>query len=61
MFSRQLASVLTGVTINELRSRASKVLVVPDVRESSTPLYSFRDLVVLRYIAWLRGVVAEGR
>lgn len=54
MFSRQLASVLTGVTINELRSRASKGLVVPDVHESSTPLYSFRDLVVLRYIAWLR-------
>lgn len=58
MFSRQLASVLTGMTINELRSRASKGLVVPEVHESRVPLYSFRDLVVLRYIAWLRHEVS---
>ncbi|ASW58096.1 hypothetical protein CIK06_28595 [Plantactinospora sp. KBS50] len=51
-FKPPLASVLTGATLNQLRTWADKGLVVPEINPKNPPLYSFRDLV------WLRAIVA---
>lgn len=58
MFSRKLTSVLSGATVSQLERWARKGLIVPEIRESRPPLYSFRDLVALRYIARLRQSVS---
>lgn len=58
MFSRKLTSVLTGATVSQLQGWARKGLIVPEVQKSRPPLYSFRDLVALRYIARLRQAVS---
>lgn len=51
----KLASVLTGNTPSQLNRLRSSGIVVPEVRPYRPPLYSFRDLVALRSIAFLRG------
>jgi uncharacterized protein (DUF433 family) len=53
-FPLALASVLTGATNSQLRSWRSKGLVVPEVSDARPTLYSFRDLVWLRTLVFLR-------
>lgn len=53
-FPLKLASILTGLTTSQLRRLRKQGTVVPEVNASRPPLYSFRDLVVLRTIAKLR-------
>lgn len=54
MFPLNLTSKLTGVTPHQLRSWSKSGLLVPEIRAKRPPLYSFRDLVALRSIAFLR-------
>ena len=61
MFGEQLASVLTGVTLSQLRAFRTKKIFVPEVQASRPPLYSFRDLVALRTIGRLRAVTSAQR
>lgn len=53
-FPLALASVLTGATNSQLRSWKSKGLIIPEVSNSRPLLYSFRDLVWLRTLVFLR-------
>lgn len=54
MFPLNLTSKLTGVTPYQLRSWSRSGLLVPEIRAKRPPMYSFRDLVALRSIAFLR-------
>lgn len=53
-FPLALASVLTGATNSQLRSWKAKGLIVPEVSPQRPALYSFRDLVWLRTLVFLR-------
>ncbi|TFB71566.1 DUF433 domain-containing protein [Cryobacterium glaciale] len=53
-FPLALAAVLTGATNSQLRSWKSKGLIVPEISASRPLLYSFRDLVWLRTLVFLR-------
>ena len=53
-FPVELASVLTGASISQLRRWSSRGLIIPEVRPKRPMLYSFRDLVALRSVMWLR-------
>jgi uncharacterized protein (DUF433 family) len=53
-FPLALASVLTGATNSQLRSWKSKGLIIPEISSSRPLLYSFRDLVWLRTLVFLR-------
>lgn len=53
-FPLKLTSRLTGATPSQLRRWRSTGLVVPETRSFRPPLYSFRDLVAIRAIAFLR-------
>lgn len=61
MFGQQLASVLTGVTVSQLRNLRRKGILVPEVRAGHPPIYSFRDLVALRTIGRLRAETSAQR
>lgn len=50
----KLASVLTGATPSQLYHWRETGLVVPEVRPKRPPLYSFRDLLLLRSVVFLR-------
>lgn len=54
----KLTSILTGATPHQLNSWRSKGLVVPEVRPYRPPLYSFRDIVALRSMVFLRSQVS---
>ncbi|MCZ4325205.1 DUF433 domain-containing protein [Brachybacterium paraconglomeratum] len=56
-----LASILTGNTVSQLHRLRSKGIVIPEVRPYRPPLYSFRDLLALRTIAFLRGRTSAQR
>lgn len=53
-FPIKLASVLSGATPSQLYRWRSSGLVVPEVKPYKPPLYSFRDLLLLRSIVFLR-------
>ncbi|HYQ76184.1 DUF433 domain-containing protein [Cellulomonas sp.] len=53
-FPLPLAAALTGATPAQLRHWRDSGLVVPEVRPFRPPLYSFRDLVLIRSVAYLR-------
>lgn len=53
-FPLELAAVLTGATPSQLRGWRTRELVVPEIRQGRPPLYSFRDLVALRSLVYLR-------
>lgn len=57
-FPAGLASVLTGASIHQLRRWRSSGLAVPEVHKSRPMLYSFRDVVALRTIVWLRSNIS---
>lgn len=50
----KLTSVLTGATPSQLDTWRRKGLIVPEIRAFRPPLYSFRDLVALRTMVFLR-------
>lgn len=60
-FPADLTSVLTGASIHQLRRWRSSGLAVPEVRESRPMLFSFRDVVALRTIVWLRSNISLQR
>lgn len=60
-FSLPLASQLTGVTPHQLRRLRQQGTLIPEVQSYRPPVYSFRDLVALRTIAWLRAEVSAQR
>lgn len=53
-FPIELASILTGASLSQLRRWRSTGLLVPEVQPFRPPLYSFRDLVALRTFVYLR-------
>jgi DNA-binding transcriptional MerR regulator/uncharacterized protein (DUF433 family) len=53
-YPAELTSILTGVTPSQLRKWRNDGLLVPEVRADRPPLYSFRDLIALRTMAYLR-------
>lgn len=57
-FPLGLTSVLTGATRSQLLRLRSKGLVVPEVRPERPPLWSLRDVVAVRTIAFLRGATS---
>lgn len=50
----KLTSVLTGATPSQLYKWRKSGLVVPEINPLCPPLYSFRDLILLRSIVFLR-------
>lgn len=53
-FPENLTSVLTGATVHQLRWWRTTGLVTPEIRPKRPPLYSFRDLLLLRSVVFLR-------
>ena len=53
-YTINVASFLSGATINQLQRWANSGIVVPEVNPSRPKIYSFRDVVALRSIAKLR-------
>lgn len=53
-YPMDLTSVLTGATPSQLRRWRGTGLVVPEVKRFRPPLYSFRDLLLLRSVVFLR-------
>ena len=57
-FPDKLTATLTGTTTRQLYSWRSKGVLIPEVQASSPALYSFRDLVAVRTVAFLRSQVS---
>lgn len=55
-FPIPLASKMSGATIHQLAYWRNTGVLVPEIESIKPPfLYSFRDIVALRTLAWLRG------
>jgi len=54
VFPIELASVLSGASVHQLRRWRGTNLLVPEANPYSPPLYSFRDVVALRTVVRLR-------
>jgi uncharacterized protein (DUF433 family)/DNA-binding transcriptional MerR regulator len=54
----KLTSILTGATPSQLDTWRRKGLIVPEIRAFRPPLYSFRDLVALRAMVFLRSTMS---
>lgn len=57
-FPVDLTAALTGASVNQLRRWSSQGLVVPEVNPRRPMLYSFRDLVALRSVCFLRSEIS---
>lgn len=57
----QLASVLSGASVSQLRLLRTRGIVVPEVNPANPSLYSFRDVVALRTVAFLRSQTSMQR
>ncbi|WP_346007414.1 DUF433 domain-containing protein [Janibacter terrae] len=57
----KLTSKLTGATPSQLHRWRRSGLVVPEVRPYRPPLYSFRDILAIRTIAFLRAETSAQR
>lgn len=57
-FPVDLASTLTGATVNTLRRWSRHGLIQPEISAKRPMLYSFRDLVALRSVCYLRSEVS---
>lgn len=57
-FPVDLASTLTGASVNTLRRWSRQELIVPELSSKRPMLYSFRDLVVLRSVCFLRSEIS---
>lgn len=57
-FSVELASTLTGASVDTLRRWRRQKLFVPELHASRPMLYSFRDVVALRSVCYLRSEVS---
>lgn len=60
-FPLKLASVLSGATRSQLLNWRKQGLVVPEVRADRPPLYSYRDLLLLRTMVFLRAKTSNQR
>ncbi|UGU29877.1 DUF433 domain-containing protein [Mycolicibacterium smegmatis] len=57
-FPVELASILTGASVNTLRRWSRQELISPELSPSRPMLYSFRDLVALRSVCYLRSEIS---
>ncbi|WP_016690848.1 DUF433 domain-containing protein [Rhodococcus rhodochrous] len=57
-FPVELTAALTGASVNQLRRWSRDGLIVPEIHEKRPMLYSFRDLVALRSVCFLRSEVS---
>lgn len=57
-FPDKLTSTLSGVTMSQLYDWRRKDILLPEVSPSNPALYSFRDVLALRTIAFLRAKVS---
>lgn len=53
-FPTELTSVLSGASVYQLRRWRRTRLLVPEVQAYRPPVYSFRDIVAVRTVVWLR-------
>ncbi|MCT1710749.1 DUF433 domain-containing protein [Dietzia cinnamea] len=53
-FELPLAAAMSGASVNQLRRWNRDGLLVPEVQAARPMLYSFRDLVALRAVSYLR-------
>jgi len=60
-FPADLTSTLTGASIYQLKRWRRTGLLVPEAQPFRPPLYSFRDLVAIRTVVWLRTEVSLQR
>lgn len=60
-FPEDLTATLTGASVYQLRQWRSKGLLVPEIQQQRPPLYSFRDLVAVRAVVFLRSQVSLQR
>lgn len=54
-YSIELASKLTGASVPQLRRLMRTGVLTPEFQEGRQRWYSYRDIVALRSIMWLRG------
>ena len=54
VFPIELAATLSGASRTQLNRWRSTGLLVPEIQAYRPPLYSFRDLVALRAVVFLR-------
>ncbi|MHA7169027.1 DUF433 domain-containing protein [Arthrobacter bambusae] len=57
-FPIDLTAVLTGTSVTQLARWRRKGLVIPEIQDRNPPIYSFRDLVAIRTVAYLRSQVS---
>lgn len=60
-FDGKLTSLLTGATPSQLERWRRSGVLVPETRAKRPPLYSFRDLVALRAMVFLRAQTSGQR
>lgn len=60
-FDVKLTSLLTGATPSQLERWRGMGVLVPETRSKRPPLYSFRDLVALRTMVFLRAQTSGQR
>lgn len=53
-YPEKMASVLSGLSRDQMRRLRTKGMVVPEVQSRRPPIYSFRDIVALRTVSYLR-------
>jgi uncharacterized protein (DUF433 family) len=58
-FPLDLTAVLTGATKSQLLHWRDSGLVTPEVRPFRPPLYSFRDLILVRSVVYLRARISS--
>lgn len=60
-FPTRLTSILTGATPSQLDHWRETGLVIPEVHAKRPPLYSFRDLILIRSVVFLRANTSSQR
>lgn len=53
-FDIRTASVLSGLTVSQLRRWAQEGIFIPEYQDQNPPEYSFRDVVAARTLSFLR-------
>ncbi|QOT16512.1 DUF433 domain-containing protein [Paenarthrobacter sp. YJN-5] len=57
-FPIDLTAVLTGTSVSQLTRWRQRGLVVPEIQDTNPAVYSFRDLVAIRTVAFLRSQIS---
>ena len=57
-FPVELTAALSGASVHQLQRWRSSGLLMPELTDRKPALYSFRDVVALRTVVWLRSEVS---